>query len=121
MERVIEFVKHKSLGDDFAKADMWFQKNCSTAELNRFRSGYVRALKELKAYPYHSHSLSTFNFFDKLLNDDNFRYLKLGKHTSYCIFNYTETKNYILACMSLYIKDLTGKLQSRELTKDNSI
>jgi hypothetical protein len=111
--------KHNLLVSDFNNAYDWFLRNKGQSKADDFENNYLMAIYELEIYPYHSHSLSTFHFFDKILNDDFFRYLKLGKRTSYCLFNYPKRKNYILACMSMNRdgKFISNTLQIREQTK----
>jgi hypothetical protein len=114
----LEYKHHDLLDMDYGIAYEWFRSNYSLSVAEEFDMYYRNTLREIKTYPYHSHSLSMFKFFDELLNDDNFRYLRLGSRTSYYLFNYISDKNYILACMSLYLKDLADKLQAREQTKE---
>jgi hypothetical protein len=114
-------MKHKHhilLDKDYSNTIEWFKNNRPLSEVTRFRLYYRYTLEQLETYPYRSRSLSTFHFFDEILNDDYFRYLKLGKHTSYCLFNYPKGKNYILACMSLNLNNLASSLQNRERTKE---
>jgi hypothetical protein len=110
--------RHSKLRLDFNSAYEWFFVHLGSTNAEEFKLYYYKTLDELEAFPYHSHSLSTFHFFDQILDDDYFRYLKLGKHTSYCLFNYPKGKNYILACMSLNLNNLASSLQNRERTKE---
>jgi hypothetical protein len=112
--------EHILLYQDFITAFIWFKENKSLAVAKQFSANYRNSLANIRSYPYHSHSLSTFHFFDEVLNDDNFRYLRLGTRTSYYLFNYISSKNYILACMSINLEGntLADKLQFREQTKE---
>jgi hypothetical protein len=110
---------HEFLKRDYGQAFAWFEKNRSIAELQRFRTYYRSTLRKLEQNPYASHSLSRIPFFNIALGDDNFRYLKLGQHTSYHLFNYPVGKNYILACMSMNRSQdrIAGNLRLREFSK----
>jgi hypothetical protein len=118
VEIKLENKRHDLLRVDYIKATEWFKRNSTPNTLKNFRIMYRVALKYLETFPFRSHSLSTYHFFDKILNDDYFRYFKLGKNTSYCLFNYPKGKNYILACMSLNLNNLASSLQNRERTKE---
>jgi hypothetical protein len=112
--------RHRLLRFDYADVFEWFKNNGGNSVANKFKLAYIRTIDELENYPYHSHPLSMFRFFEELLDDDNFRYLRLGTRTSYYLFNYISGKNYILACMSINLEGntLADKLQFREQTKE---